>query len=166
MNFMKRSSALGFAYTILTDKRNENKYIMTQARNKETLEIEATYQDAVKVIKDAYSIETTRPEIICLCGSTRFFKTFDEQNFKLTLAGKIVLSVGCNTKSDEGLKLTTDDKVRLDELHKRKIDMCDNVLVLNVGGYIGRGAGRSAYAALCSAYGGGCVFPRLPHRGR
>lgn len=78
-----------------------------------------------------------RPEIVCLCGSTRFFRTFDEQNFRLTLEGKIVLSVGCNTKSDEGLKLTAEDKVRLDELHKRKIDMCDSVLVLNVGGYIG-----------------------------
>lgn len=78
-----------------------------------------------------------RPEIVCLCGSTRFFKEFDEQNFRLTLEGKIVLSIGCNTKSDEGLKLTAEDKERLDELHKRKIDLCDRVLVLNVGGYIG-----------------------------
>ncbi|GEM_PF-2252167 len=77
------------------------------------------------------------PEIVCLCGSTRFFKTFDEQNFKLTLEGKIVLSIGCNTKSDEGLKLTSEDKIRLDELHKRKIDLCNYILVLNVDGYIG-----------------------------
>lgn len=78
------------------------------------------------------------PEIVCLCGSTRFYKTFDEQNFKLTLEGKIILSIGCNTKSDEGLNLTDEDKVRLDELHKRKIDLCDSILVLNVDGYIGR----------------------------
>jgi hypothetical protein len=78
-----------------------------------------------------------RPEIVCLCGSTRYFKTFDEQNFKLTLEGKIVLSIGCNTKSDEGLKLTVEDKIKLDELHKRKIDLCDYILVLNVDGYIG-----------------------------
>ena len=78
-----------------------------------------------------------RPEIVCLCGSTRFFKTFDEQNFRLTLDGKIVLSIGCNTKSDEGLMLTAVDKARLDELHKRKIDLADSILVLNVGGYIG-----------------------------
>ena len=77
------------------------------------------------------------PEIVCLCGSTRFFKTFDEQNFKLTLEGKIVLSIGCNAKSDKGLNLTAEDKAILDELHKRKIDLCDRVLVLNVGGYIG-----------------------------
>ena len=78
-----------------------------------------------------------RPEIVCLCGSTRFFKAFDEQNFKLTLEGKIVLSIGCNTKSDEGLELTVENKIRLDELHKRKIDLCDTVFVINVGGYIG-----------------------------
>lgn len=77
------------------------------------------------------------PRIICLCGSTKFYKTFDEQNFKLTLEGKIVLSVGCNTKSDEGLSLTEEDKTKLDELHKRKIDLCDSVLILNVDGYIG-----------------------------
>lgn len=66
-----------------------------------------------------------------------FFKTFDEQNFKLTLEGKIVLSIGCNTKADDGLNLTEEDKIRLDELHKRKIDLCNSVLVLNVDGYIG-----------------------------
>lgn len=92
------------------------------------------------MISDIYgALECVKrsPEIVCLCGSTRFYKTFDEQNFKLTLEGKIVLSIGCNTKSDEGLKLTPEDKMRLDELHKRKIDLCDWVLVLNVDGYIG-----------------------------
>lgn len=79
-----------------------------------------------------------QPEIVCLCGSTRFFKTFEKENFRLTLEGKIVLNIGCNTKSDDGLNLTIDDKIRLDELHKRKIDLCDSVLVLNVGGYIGK----------------------------
>ena len=78
-----------------------------------------------------------RPEIVCLCGSTQFYKTFDDQNFRLTLGGKIVLSIGCNTKSDEGLKLSEESKIRLDELHKRKIDLADCVYILNVDGYIG-----------------------------
>ena len=78
------------------------------------------------------------PEIVCLCGSTRFFKTFDEQNFKLTLEGKIVLSIGCNTKSDKGLGISEEQKEMLDELHKRKIDLCNTVFVLNVDGYIGK----------------------------
>jgi hypothetical protein len=77
------------------------------------------------------------PEKVCLCGSTRFFRTFDDWNYRLTLEGKIVLSIGCNTKSDKGLGLTADDKVRLDELHKRKIDLADWVFVLDVDRYIG-----------------------------
>lgn len=84
-----------------------------------------------------------RPTITVLCGSTRFYDVFREQNLRLTLAGHIVLSIGCDTKSDADLiaagelEVTEDLKVRLDALHKRKIDLADEVLVLNVGGYIG-----------------------------
>ncbi len=80
---------------------------------------------------------TEKPEVICLCGSTRFYDTFQRENYRLTLEGKIVLSIGCDTKSDEGLEITDEQKVMLDELHKRKIDLADRILVLNVGGYIG-----------------------------
>lgn len=85
-----------------------------------------------------------KPTIVCLCGSTRFMEAFQEANLRETLAGKIVLSVGCNTKSDsELLKFydyedTIAVKARLDELHKRKIDLCDETLILNVGGYVGQ----------------------------
>lgn len=80
-----------------------------------------------------------RPEIVVLCGSTRFMEAFQEANLLLTLQGIIVLSIGCNTKSDAELEPTLPkfDKVALDELHKRKIDLADRVLVLNVDGYIG-----------------------------
>lgn len=81
-----------------------------------------------------------RPDIVVLCGSTRFFDEFRRQNLRLTCEGVIVLSIGCDTKSDGDL-FGQDDvealKARLDELHKRKIDLADSVLVLNVGGYIG-----------------------------
>lgn len=81
------------------------------------------------------------PKIVCLCGSTRFMEAFQTANLKFTCEGKIVLSVGCNTKSDRDLlfsgELTHELKIMLDELHKRKIDLCDEVFVLNVGGYIG-----------------------------
>jgi hypothetical protein len=77
------------------------------------------------------------PIIVCLCGSTRFGKTFKGANLRETLAGKIVLSIGCDFKSDDALGLTEEDKKRLDELHKRKIDLADEVLILNVNGYIG-----------------------------
>jgi 8-oxo-dGTP diphosphatase len=94
----------------------------------------------------------TRPPIVCLCGSTRFSETFHEANLRETLAGKIVLSIGCDTKSDADLQLagqlTPDDKARLDELHLRKIDLADEILVLNVGGYLGDSTRREiAYAS-------------------
>lgn len=84
-----------------------------------------------------------QPEIVCLCGSTRFMEAFQAANLKETLAGRIVLSVGCNTKADSDIfkfyeyEDMIGVKGKLDELHKRKIDLADEVLVLNVDGYIG-----------------------------
>jgi hypothetical protein len=83
------------------------------------------------------------PEIVCLCGSTRFSEAFQKAQLELTLAGKIVLTIGCNMKSDTEVfgHLTEtelkDIKSKLDELHKRKIDLANEVFILNVGGYIG-----------------------------
>lgn len=83
-----------------------------------------------------------KPKIVCLCGSTRFFKAYWQANLKETLAGNIVLTVGCMTQSDEELGLIylpewPEIKKRLDELHLRKIDLADEVLILNVDCYIG-----------------------------
>ncbi len=78
-----------------------------------------------------------------LCGSTRFYDEFQKANYELTMRGKIVLSVGLYPHSSadhghrEGVGLDSAEKFALDELHKRKIDLADRVLVLNVGGYIG-----------------------------
>lgn len=77
-----------------------------------------------------------RPEIVCLCGSTRFEDTFHAENRRLTLAGAIVLTVGV-FGHDDAETITVDQKDRLDALHKRKIDLADRVHVLNVDGYIG-----------------------------
>jgi hypothetical protein len=85
----------------------------------------------------------TKPTIVCLCGSTRFSAAFQQAQFEETLAGKIVLIIGCNMKSDAELFKDYSEselreiKIRLDELHKRKIDLADEVLILNLGGYIG-----------------------------
>jgi hypothetical protein len=82
------------------------------------------------------------PEIVCLCGSTRFWKTFRDIGLKLTLQGKIVLSIGICAPDSKILAHPNSphgklQKRRLDELHKRKIDLSDAVMILNVGGYIG-----------------------------
>lgn len=91
--------------------------------------------------KAPIDVEALKPKVVCLCGSTRFMDAFQAANLKLTCEGIIVLSVGCNTKSDRDLlfsgELTEELKIRLDELHKRKIDLSDEVFILNVGGYIG-----------------------------
>ncbi|HUX00825.1 MAG TPA: hypothetical protein VMY35_07580 [Phycisphaerae bacterium] len=90
------------------------------------------------------------PRIVCLCGSTRFKADFAAANLRETLAGRIVLTVGCTIHSDEELRLGPDAKQRLDELHFRKIDLADEVLVLNVCGYIGPSTGNELAYALGS----------------
>ena len=82
------------------------------------------------------------PHIVCLCGSTRFYQQFQRANYDETMAGNIVLTVGfyphaAQEAHSEQLGCTEGQKIRLDELHKRKIDLADEVFVLNVGGYIG-----------------------------
>lgn len=91
------------------------------------------------------------PTTICLCGSTRFFSVFQEMNLRLTLEGYIVLSIGCDTKSDKGFAITEREKVQLDVLHLFKIDRADEVLILNVGRYVGESTQREIdYAHRCN----------------
>jgi len=82
------------------------------------------------------------PCIVCLCGSTRFSEAFQQAMLEETLAGRIVLTIGCVWHSDEALGLTEADKECLDILHLFKIDISDEVLILNVNGYIGESTER------------------------
>lgn len=81
------------------------------------------------------------PEIVVLCGSTRFKQAWYDVGKYLTYQGKIVLSVGdldtSESNREVNVDLTPELKDMLDELHKRKIDLADTVFILNVGGYIG-----------------------------
>ena len=83
-------------------------------------------------------------KVITLWGSTRFKDEFMESQKRLTLEGNIVISVGLFGHAgdaevwenmDEGTLTKT--KEMLDDMHKRKIDMADEIYVINVGGYIG-----------------------------
>ena len=83
-------------------------------------------------------------KVITLCGSTKFKEEFMKAQKELTLQGYIVISVGLFGHSgdqevwenmDEGTLTKT--KEMLDDMHKRKIDMADEIFVVNVGGYIG-----------------------------
>ncbi|NEB76386.1 hypothetical protein G3I40_14295 [Streptomyces sp. SID14478] len=85
---------------------------------------------------------TDRPEVVCICGSTRFVDEMRAANRELTLAGVIVLAPG---EADESI--TNEQKTALGALHLRKIDLADRVLVVNPGGYIGESTSREiAYA--------------------
>ena len=96
----------------------------------------------------ARSSEKPTPEIVCLCGSTRFGEAFRIVEFEETLKGNIVLTIGCNMKSDNDLFGNMAEpakeaiKNKLDELHLRKIDLADRIKFLNVGGYIGTSTKR------------------------
>lgn len=103
----------------------------------------------------AFDVQTLEevPKVVCLCGSSRFYDEFQKANYELTMLGAIVLSIGFyphatdRTGHGEGVGHDSKEKVALDELHKRKIDMADQVIVLNPGGYIGEStAGEIAYA--------------------
>ena len=83
-------------------------------------------------------------KVITLCGSTRFKDAFMETQKKLTLEGNIVISVGLFGHSGdsevwEGMSedTLTATKLMLDDMHKRKIDMADEIFVITVGGCIG-----------------------------
>ena len=83
-------------------------------------------------------------KVITLCGSTKFKDDFLREQKRLTLEGNIILSVGLFGHSgdnevwenmDDGTLTKT--KEMLDDMHKRKIDMADEIFVINKGGYIG-----------------------------
>ncbi len=76
-------------------------------------------------------------KIITLCGSTRFKEEFLEAQKRLTLEGNIVISVGLFGHSGDEEVWHSKTKIMLDDMHKRKIDLADEIFVVNPGGYIG-----------------------------
>ena len=88
-----------------------------------------------------------KTKIVCLCGSTKFYDEFLRANALETFNGNIVLSVGYfghqswryynDKKKCLEFNLTDEVKIFLDELHKKKIDMADEILVIDCDGYIG-----------------------------
>ena len=79
------------------------------------------------------------PHIVVICGSTRFMDDMQEANLQETAAGHIVLAPGVNMKEPHSLWADQLDAERLkgalDQLHRAKIRLADEVLV--VGDCIG-----------------------------
>ncbi|MHC1702359.1 MAG: hypothetical protein AB9846_00495 [Tenuifilaceae bacterium] len=76
-------------------------------------------------------------KVITLCGSTKFKNEFIEAQKRLTIEGNIVISVGLFGHSGDDEVWTEGTKLMLDDMHLRKIDMADEIFVINVNGYIG-----------------------------
>jgi hypothetical protein len=80
-----------------------------------------------------------KSKIVCYCGSLRVaINAFKKAEYEAVLKGEIALLPCCmfvDIEREYGAK--SDYKTKADELHKRKIDICDEVFVLNVNGYIG-----------------------------
>jgi len=91
------------------------------------------------------TIGATRPKVVCLCGSIRWPSLFEVANMHASLQGRIVIGLGMFGHADRspGARFLTNDgdetdprKSMLDQLHFRKIDLADEILVINPGGYI------------------------------
>jgi len=86
-------------------------------------------------------------KIVTPCGSTRFKEQFLEAQKRLTLDSCIIISVGLFGHSGDDDVWKPGVKEMLDDMHLRKIDMADEIFVINVGGYIGESTKREiAYA--------------------
>lgn len=94
-----------------------------------------TPQEKLTQAKEALAL----PKILAICGSTRFMDAMSEAECTATAAGQIVVRPGCNLKEPHPLWATPSSltalKQRLDDLHRAKIRLADEVLV--VGDYIG-----------------------------
>ncbi len=76
-------------------------------------------------------------KVITLCGSTKFKDDFLREQKRLSLQGNIVISVGLFGHSGDGEVWNDGVKEMLDDMHKRKIDMADEIFVINKDGYVG-----------------------------
>jgi len=85
---------------------------------------------------------TGKYKIITLCGSTKFKDEFLAVQKRLTLEGNIVISVGLFGHSGDEEVWSESTKEMLDDMHLRKIDLADEIFIINPGGYIGESTRR------------------------
>lgn len=102
----------------------------------------AEQMDAAERIKAFDAEGQSAPKIVCICGSTRFVDVMAVEAWKLEKQGIMALSPHLLPQWYEGVQEHHQAEAEgvshiLDELHLRKIDMADEVLVVNVNGYIG-----------------------------
>lgn len=76
-------------------------------------------------------------KVITLCGSSKFKSEFEKVQLDLTLQGNIVLSLPIFSHNT-GQELTNEQIFLLSDIHKQKIDMADEIFIINPKGYIGK----------------------------
>lgn len=87
--------------------------------------------------------------IITLCGSTKFRAEFERIMTEETLKGNIVISVGL-FGHEIGIDMNSVTKRMLDKMHFEKIDLSDEIFVINPGGYIGLSTCDEIYYAIAT----------------
>lgn len=90
-------------------------------------------------------------KVFTICGSTRYMKEMQELALRLTWQGHVVLKPECDMKTPHSLwanpEVAERGKKRLDDVHRAKIRLCDEIIV--VGDHIGRSTrAEISYAAL------------------
>jgi hypothetical protein len=126
---------MGYSKEEILDALNNDQYL----KQDEALEILGKDYMTEEVVptEQVYVVRAPEPiKVITLCGSTKFQKEFEDVNERLTLAGNLVISVGVFGHS-KGIALSTQQKTNLDRIHLKKIDLADEIFVINVNGYIG-----------------------------
>ena len=87
-----------------------------------------------------------KSKVVCLCGSSKYPEHHMNVMMSETLAGRVVVPMGLYGHADfpAGAKAATNDgdesttvKQMLDRLHKEKIDLADEIVVVTVDGYFG-----------------------------
>lgn len=96
--------------------------------------------------------EKKKPKVICICGSTRFADLHAILRWELEKNGKAIclminylpvwFAEGRGWNSHDHFGEQEGIKNVLDELHLRKIDLADEVFVINKDGYIGESTRR------------------------
>ena len=76
-------------------------------------------------------------KVICLCGSRKFEEEFISLQTRLTLEGNVVLTPLFSFYNVEVEELTKEQISVLKNLHLKRIEVADEVLVINKDGYIG-----------------------------
>lgn len=127
-------------------KENENLAEITKELGKLLLEFHENLQKAENKIKELQKPKAFK--VITLCGSTKFKEQFENVNAQLTMEGNVVISVGVFGHANK-VEFSEGQKEQLDQIHFQKIDMADEVFIINVGGYIGSSTKREIeYAKL------------------